>query len=366
MSKSFLVHYIDGKCRDTIFEDVSAGGGGLSISASVGVSGVNRPEDVTTIQKAVNQVPTTSGGPLTPLVLDGICGSKTKKAIQDFQLKHFGWKGADGRVDPGQQTILKLQEFQSGGGVLEAPGQGGQGRLSANPGGSDLDSNPYVLMLMHDRVAEAYNWVLSAKRTLNAAQDLLAGNLTITSDWSQPQLDLVKKYFHLKDEPRAHARDIIRRIYRIFSTMEMAIGHRSAIGGMSFGGGGCLWPDPTVNNVAGGKLFAYTFYGGWSRRNERTGLPRMSKEDNYQGPNLREDTIFIATNNFGGRSQEMYATTLVHELAHFVGPDLYSLTINHISHPRRRAGPPSPARSRPRAGVRSRGFAGRGNRRTCG
>jgi pimeloyl-ACP methyl ester carboxylesterase len=44
----------------------------------------------------------------------------------------------------------------------------------------------------------------------------------------------------------------------------------------------------------------------------------------------------------------------------------YGLTINHISHPRPRAGPPSPARSRPRAGVRSRGFAGRGNRRTCG
>jgi hypothetical protein len=43
--------------------------------------------------------------------VDGKCGTKTKKAIQLFQLHHFGWSGADGRVDPGQQTLAKLNEF---------------------------------------------------------------------------------------------------------------------------------------------------------------------------------------------------------------------------------------------------------------
>jgi Zn-dependent peptidase ImmA (M78 family) len=42
------------------------------------------------------------------------------------------------------------------------------------------------------------------------------------------------------------------------------------------------------------------------------------------------------------------------------------LIINHISPPRRRAGPPSRARNRRRAGIRSRGFEGQGSRRRCG
>lgn len=38
-------------------------------------------------------------------------GPKTNGAIQSFQLKHFGWSGADGRVDPGRQTLAKLNEL---------------------------------------------------------------------------------------------------------------------------------------------------------------------------------------------------------------------------------------------------------------
>jgi hypothetical protein len=57
------------------------------------------------------------GGPIT-LVVDGICGSKTKKAIHEFQLKHFGWKGADGRVDPGKQSFQKLKDYEKENGVF--------------------------------------------------------------------------------------------------------------------------------------------------------------------------------------------------------------------------------------------------------
>jgi hypothetical protein len=51
------------------------------------------------------------GGPQPLLEVDGICGKKTRSAIQRFQLHHFGWSGADGRVDPHQQTLAKLNEF---------------------------------------------------------------------------------------------------------------------------------------------------------------------------------------------------------------------------------------------------------------
>lgn len=82
------------------------------ISASVGrMGGRNLPDDVRTVQELLNEVPATSGGPAPPLVPDSLCGPKTIGAIQTFQLHHFGFSGADGRVDPGGRTLAKLNEF---------------------------------------------------------------------------------------------------------------------------------------------------------------------------------------------------------------------------------------------------------------
>jgi hypothetical protein len=84
-----------------------------SISASVGrLGGVNRPPDVVTVQELLNRVPPQKGGPAPPLVVDGRCGPLTIKAIQTFQLHHFSFRGMDGRVDPGGQTLRKLNEFE--------------------------------------------------------------------------------------------------------------------------------------------------------------------------------------------------------------------------------------------------------------
>ncbi|MDP2898636.1 MAG: peptidoglycan-binding protein [bacterium] len=84
----------------------------ITITASVGrMGGVNRPDDVKKVQKLLNKVPQTEGGPKVPLAVDGICGPKTINAIQTFQLRHFGWKGADGRVDPEGRTLFKLNEY---------------------------------------------------------------------------------------------------------------------------------------------------------------------------------------------------------------------------------------------------------------
>lgn len=83
-----------------------------NIRASVGaMGGVNLIEDVRTVQELLNGVPPGQGGPAPPLVVDGVCGPKTINAIQKFQLHHFGWSGADGRVDPGGPTIQKLNEL---------------------------------------------------------------------------------------------------------------------------------------------------------------------------------------------------------------------------------------------------------------
>jgi hypothetical protein len=82
-----------------------------SITASVGLRGVNLLKDVVTVQRLLNKVPPSEGGPAKPLDDDGSAGTKTNTAIQLFQLHHFGWSGADGRVDPGQQTLAKLNTF---------------------------------------------------------------------------------------------------------------------------------------------------------------------------------------------------------------------------------------------------------------
>lgn len=85
-----------------------------TISESVGEKGKNLTADVMTVQQLLNGVLVPFGGPVVKLKVDGICGPKTKAAIQNFQLKQFGWAGADGRVDPGKQTLDRLNVLNFG------------------------------------------------------------------------------------------------------------------------------------------------------------------------------------------------------------------------------------------------------------
>jgi hypothetical protein len=85
-----------------------------TILASVGLRGANRRDDVLTIQNLLNRIDPAKGGPTVKLDPDGRAGTKTNGAIQRFQLEHFGFKGADGRVDPGGRTLAKLNELTGG------------------------------------------------------------------------------------------------------------------------------------------------------------------------------------------------------------------------------------------------------------
>ena len=85
----------------------------VTISAPVGMGpkAANRLVDVRTIQHLLNGIKPSEGGPQPLLVVDGLCGKKTESAVQQFQLKHFGWKLADGRVDPGGQTLALMNQL---------------------------------------------------------------------------------------------------------------------------------------------------------------------------------------------------------------------------------------------------------------
>jgi hypothetical protein len=79
---------------------------GISLTASVGMGGINKPVDVLTIQTSLNRIPSLQGGPTPLLDPDSKIGPNTIGAIARFQKFHL--KFSDGRVDVGKATHQKL------------------------------------------------------------------------------------------------------------------------------------------------------------------------------------------------------------------------------------------------------------------
>lgn len=86
-----------------------------TIRASVGEKGVNHKDDAVTVQELLNSVAAEKGGADPKLVPDGLPWGKTIAAIKRFQKVACGAKLPDGRVDPGQATINKLNELSESG-----------------------------------------------------------------------------------------------------------------------------------------------------------------------------------------------------------------------------------------------------------
>lgn len=86
--------------------------GSATISASVGLGGANRPDDVRTVQSLLNDVKVERGGPAPPLAVDGIAGPLTNGAIGKFQRKQQ-LPVADSRVDPNGPTLQALNSERS-------------------------------------------------------------------------------------------------------------------------------------------------------------------------------------------------------------------------------------------------------------
>jgi len=94
-----------------------------TIKGTVGRGGKNFPaDDVLTIQYLLNCVPPQRGGPQPELVMDGVCGAKTIRAIEAFQLRNVG--AANGRVEPAGATLKALQGFDPAPHQMMGPGTG--------------------------------------------------------------------------------------------------------------------------------------------------------------------------------------------------------------------------------------------------
>lgn len=92
----------------------------VSISASVGEGGVNKPADVRKIQDTLNSIPKQWAGAELTLVPDSDCGPQTKAAIRNLQSWQFGW--SDGLISPGGVTLARINEMlastETAGGVV--------------------------------------------------------------------------------------------------------------------------------------------------------------------------------------------------------------------------------------------------------
>ncbi|MEP7036700.1 MAG: peptidoglycan-binding protein [Acidobacteriota bacterium] len=253
------------------------------ISASVGINGRNFFDDVIKIQRALNKVPQNQGGTLPPLVEDGVCGPKTNKAIQNFQLHHFGFSGADGRVDPNKQTIVKLNQ------VL----------FSNSPKLDPADDSRFLTALLanfalvQQGVRAANANILRAKIVVDAPDNLPSFGGTRAEKMAR-----VNRHFKIDSFPNSQRSRELNRVGQVFEFMNRIVNFP-----LFFDGKGFFELD-----TSGDPRVAFTFPNGFFRTGEVS--------DN----GTRKDTM-----HFGKRAinavgiPDFVAFIMVHEMAHFIG-----------------------------------------------
>jgi len=277
----------------------SGGQGVVAIKSSVGEGCTNFKDDVVKIQNALNAIPLTSGGPLPNLVTDGICGSKTKGAIAAFKRHQFSW--CDFRVDPDKITIQRLREFQ------------------VSSASEDSSSNPdrmSALARVYSTLPLASQLIVGAIRTVDLANDHVSGRLSNNKSISRLGEDSfarIDTYFNLSKQQKQIQSASLLTIRRLLQRMQGAIG---SSGPRTKPGTGIFQLDPGDE----ADIYAFTYRGGFTRK-ALSGRPKMSKDDNYAGANLREDAIYICTGLNDMTNASFVAYNSIHELAHFVGPE---------------------------------------------
>ena len=152
----------------------------FTLTGSVGrMGGLNREDDVRKVQNALNKVPQGQGRPLKPLDPDGNCGPKTIEAIQLFQIKHFGWDGADGRVDVDGPTHRKLNEFDGPGSTIEPVLTSESYTLSVDTGPSGFKDRDIEWLLLFTDVVNEVSRVFRLQQHVPWGKDK-------TREWGKP------------------------------------------------------------------------------------------------------------------------------------------------------------------------------------
>ena len=271
---------------------------GSEIYASVGIGGLNQLSDVVIIQQALNDVLIYQGRPNPLLEVDGNCGAKTKSAIQNFQLKHFGWSGADGRVDPNGATIAKLNEVN--GDVSTISYQISAGKTPPTDpltGAARVARVRALAGQMNSCLDAAIKDATMALAVVNAPDQQ---NADFPSFSRAARMCLINCHFGIDLFPAHERLQRLLKVLEVFKVMKNV-----------FSRPGNMWGawifDYNPTNDRG--IYAFCAWGGYFRPGEKHTSPW-----GY----VRSDTIYLS-DKLDIVSNEQVVMTMIHELAHFVG-----------------------------------------------
>lgn len=244
-----------------------------TIDKSVGQGGFNHKGDVQTIQRLLNLIEVSDGGPMPPLAEDGLVGPKTIGAIRGFQQFHH--TGSDGRVDPNGPTLKKMNEVP-------------KNRL-AQQNASRLARTAQA---MPDLVAMARK----AQRTAEAAMDFL--RLGIGS--SKRAHELADLHFAFGRQAQGAT---IAELAFIRTTFVRAAGVLVS----------------RASPLTGGNPFGVSIYTiDPLGRDWMAYSPMQLGDDNRDIPEVHSGHVYLCNGLDAGVVPDLFTHILLHELIHFV------------------------------------------------
>jgi peptidoglycan hydrolase-like protein with peptidoglycan-binding domain len=249
---------------------------GATLRGSVGSGGANGAQDVRLVQTLLNAVKPLVPQVGAPLTVDGLVGPKTTGAIRNFQNAQFGV--ADGRIDPGQRTLARLN-------VLLAPflpaTTGTSGFALAGAPSAPPASPPMTpIQAAVEATPRAVAWVTAARMHLELLR--VAAFAGGTAALGTPAFAIANVHFHLDRDPLSVQGNLMH-ISSVFLVMLAVFANP----GKYYAEGPATPTSPFADASVGGFNFAGV------RITFRTRFPGC-------GPNTR-------------------AAMLVHEGAHFCG-----------------------------------------------
>lgn len=320
MAQQILIKFESGGCNRCAPPRREQGNDSITITGSVGRGGRNMAADVKTIQSALNEVSPIDGGPAPKLKVDGVVGPLTIAAIEKYQRRQIG--RADGRVDPDGPTIRALNGASSG----NSPAQ--KAAKPTPPPKATPEQNTAFIARIGSLLPRARHWTSMAQMKIDMALGYVHKGpadpkdpFPSLHDIGKSDLALFDKYFHSEKNAKTTRIQQLRRVRTVYDSMQTVM-TGSLLEAPMFGWGvGVFQPDPLDGTLAAKGYVAYTFPGGW-RAQRKDGTPRRAADDNYTGPgDLRQDGIYFPIGKLMARSDNFMIETMIHELAHFVGPN---------------------------------------------
>lgn len=257
------------------------------ISASVGVGGANRADDVRTVQELLNDVTPPRGGPVPLLVVDGLCGPKTNAAIRNFQSKQQ-LPVVDGRADPDGPTMQALNSERAN---------------KSAPEGDRRQREATRLATATSILPDAQSAVQRAIGLVEAAMNfVMLGNGLTTSDEA---FKFVDKHFKFAGLSRDHTLADLSILKVTYNRMKTVLRGKMGVTGTEIFGANMFDVDPAP---------------GTSPPQAKAYVP---KEDDGE---VRASRIYW-TDAIDGHPRDRFLYLTLHELGHFVDEEDPALEI---------------------------------------